>query len=232
MATDIPALAGWTAMLGLVSIPEVSPVKRTLVLAGMMAVAATAAAQEPPAAPPAPQPEVQQWTGPEVTLQTTMGDIVIVLDTVGAPKTAAQFLGLVKGGHYDGASFYRVEPGFLIQLGDLDAKLQYRQPKLPPVPLETATNKHSLGAVGMAHGDDPDSGQSTFYIDLADNVGLGATPDAAPNTTGYAAFGHVTSGMDVATAISGVELAPEGGPFPGKLPRTPVVVKKAVVTKE
>ncbi len=204
---------------------------RLFALASLL-VAATglASAQELP--PAAPLPDTPQWVGPEVTLQTTIGDIVITLDTVGAPKTSAQFLGLVKSGHYDGAAFYRIEPGFLIQMGDLGAKGEYRAPKLPPVELETATNKHSLGAVGLAHADDPNSGQSTFYIDLAENSGLGATPGAAPNTTGYAAFGHVTSGMDVAEAIAGVELAPEGGPFPGKLPKVPVVVNKAVVTME
>lgn len=167
-----------------------------------------------------------------MTLQTTAGDIVITLDTLGAPKAAAQFLRLVKGGHYNGASFYRIEPGFIIQLGDLDAKYQYSAPKLPPVKLETETNRHSRGAVGLAHADDPNSGQSTFYIDLAENAALNATPGAPPNTTGYAAFGHVTAGMDVAEAIASVELAPEGGPFPGKLPKVPVLVKKAVVTKE
>jgi peptidyl-prolyl cis-trans isomerase A (cyclophilin A) len=167
-----------------------------------------------------------------VTLQTSLGDIVITLDPVGAPKTSAQFLGLVKSGHYNGASFYRIEPGFLIQLGDLDAKYEYRAPKLPPVPLETDTNKHALGAVGLAHAEDPNSGQSTFYIDLAENSGLNATAGAPPNTTGYAAFGHVTAGMEIAQAIAAVELAPEGGPFPGKLPKVPVIVKKATVTKE
>lgn len=201
-------------------------------LACALLAAGAAWAQEPPAAPaPEPEPAAPQWVGPEVTLQTTMGDIVVTLDMVGAPKTSAQFLGLVKSGHYDGAAFYRIEPGFLIQLGDLDAKGNYRAPKLPPIPLETATNKHSVGALGMAHGDDPDSGQSTFYIDLAENSGLDATPGAAPNTTGYAAFGHVTSGMDVVKAIESVELAPEGGPFPGKLPKDPVVVEKALITK-
>ena len=173
-----------------------------------------------------------QWTGPEVTLQTSMGDIIITLDTAGAPKTAAQFMGLVKSGHYDGALFYRIEPGFLIQLGDLDAKQQYREPKLKPIPLETATNKHGVGAVGLAHADDPNSGQSTFYIDLGENSGLNAEAGAPPNTTGYAAFGHVTSGMKVAEAIAGVELAPEGGPFPGRLPKVPVIVTRATVTKE
>jgi cyclophilin family peptidyl-prolyl cis-trans isomerase len=200
-----------------------------VLVSALFAFAGAAAAQEaPPADTP---PSVQLWTGPEVTLQTTMGDIVITLDTVGAPKTSAQFIGLVKSGHYNGAAFYRIEPGFLIQLGDLDAKGQYRAPKLKPVPLETATNKHARGAVGLAHADDPDSGQSTFYIDLAENASLNATPDAPPNTTGYAAFGHVTAGMEIAEAIAGVELAPEGGPFPGKLPKVAVVVNKAVVTR-
>lgn len=205
--------------------------KRIFFLASLLfVVGGVATAQQTP--PAAPQPETPQWMGPEVTLQTTMGDMVITLDTVGAPKTSAQFLGLVRSGHYDGAAFYRIEPGYLIQLGDLDAKLQYRAPKLPPVPLETATNKHTRGAVALAHADDPNSGQSTFYIDLAENAWLNATPGAPPNTTGYAVFGHVTTGMDVAGAIAAVELEPEGGPFPGKLPKVPVVVNKAVVTKE
>lgn len=186
--------------------------KRVLVLASMAAGLAGAA-----------------WAQ-EVTLQTTMGDIVVTLDTAGAPKTAAQFLGLVEGGHYDGAAFYRVEPGFLIQLGDLDAKLEYRAPELPPVPLETEHNRHARGAVALAHADEPGSGQSTIYIDLADNPHLNAVEGAAPNTTGYAVFGHVTAGMDVAEAIAAVEVAPEGGPFPGKLPKVAVVVNRAVVS--
>ncbi len=203
--------------------------KRFPVLAGVasLALAASAWAQMPPA-----DTQTPQWTGPEVVLHTTMGDITLTLDAVGAPKTTRQFLGLVKSGHYDGAAFYRIEPGFLIQLGDLDATGEYRAPKLPAVPLETEHNRHARGAVGLAHAEDPNSGQSTFYIDLAENGGLNATPDAAPNTTGYAAFGHVTAGMEVAEAIAAVELAPEGGPFPGKLPKVPVVVTKAVVTKD
>jgi cyclophilin family peptidyl-prolyl cis-trans isomerase len=172
------------------------------------------------------------WIGPEVTLQTTMGDIVVTLDPVGAPKTAGQFLALARAGYFDGAAVYRVEPGFVIQLGDLDAKLQYREPPLPAVPLETAGNKHAYGAVAMAHGDDPNDGRATFYIDMAANAHLNAAEGAAPNTTGYAVFGHVTSGMTVAEAIDGLELAPEGGPFPGRLPKVAVVVNKAVVTRE
>lgn len=172
------------------------------------------------------------WLGPEVTLQTTMGDIVVTLDPIGAPKTAAQFLSLAKAGYFDGAAIYRVEPGFVIQLGDLDAKLDYREPPLPSVPLETATNKHVRGAVAMAHGDDPNDGRATFYIDMGANPHLNATEGAAPNTTGYAVFGHVTSGMAVAEAIEKVELATATGPFPGKLPKVPIIVNKATVTRD
>lgn len=184
-------------------------------------LAAPALAQEPTA--PA------QPAGPVIRLTTTMGDIEITLDPAGAPKTAAHFLGLVEKQYFDGAAVYRIEPDFVVQLGDLDAELQYREPPLPPVELETATNRHSRGAVALAHADDPNSGHGTFYFDLSENSGLDANPTAAPNTTGYAVFGHVTKGMDVVDAMAAVELAPEGGPFPGKLPKEPIVVTKASI---
>lgn len=200
---------------------------RAMIVAGLaFAFAGAASAQVMSAAPPAPQVEM---TGPQILLQTSMGDITIVLDTIGAPITAAHFLKNVNSKHYDGAAFYRIEPGFLIQLGDSDAAGKYRPPKFPPIPLESATTKHSKYALGLAHGDDPNSGQTTFYIDLADNPHLNATEGAAPNTTGFTAFGKVIAGFDVVEAIAAVERAPTGGPFPGKLPVTPVFIKKAIV---
>lgn len=203
--------------------------KRFLALAGLaVALTGTAMAQETDTHPAAPA----QPAGAVVTLTTNMGNIEITLDPVGAPKTAAHFKALVEKEYFDGAAVYRIEPGFVVQLGELDADLKYRAPPLPTVPLETATNKHSRGAVALAHADEPDSGHATFYFDLAENSGLNATPGAPLNTTGYAVFGHVTAGMDVVDAIAAVELAPEGGPFPGKLPKQPVVVSKAVVTRE
>lgn len=190
----------------------------------------------PAGAPPvveasAPEAVAPAFAGPEITLRTSLGDIVVVLDTVGAPKTSAQFLKLVRNGHYNGAAFYRIEKGFVIQFGDLDASLKYRPAKMPNVPLETANNKHSRGALSLARAEESDSGQSTIFISLGENTGLDANPAAPPNTTGYAAFGKVVSGMDVVDAIAAVELAPEAGPFPGKLPKEPVVITKAMVTK-
>lgn len=201
--------------------------KRVLALAAFLGVLTGAAfAQDMSAAPPpvvAPVP-----AGPQILFSTSMGDITVELDTVGAPKTAANFLKAVRAGHYNNARFYRIE-NFLIQLGDQDVKGAYRKPPVPAVPLETATNKHAKYALGLAHGADPNSGQTTFYIDLLENSSLNAQEGAPPNTTGYAAFGKVVAGFEVVDAISKVELAPTGGPFPGKLPKVPVFVKIAKV---
>jgi cyclophilin family peptidyl-prolyl cis-trans isomerase len=182
--------------------------------------------------PPPIAPEAPRWTGPQVTVKTTMGDFVITLDTIGAPKTAAQFLRLVRAGHYNGARWFRIEPGFLIQIGDEDATGKYRPPPVyPRLPLETATNKHEKYAVAMANAEPKTPGRSSWYVDLAENSGLNAKEGAPLNTTGFAVFGHVTAGVDVVDKIGAVERLPKGGPFPGKLPKTPVIVKSAVVTK-
>jgi len=161
---------------------------------------------------------------PRVTFETTMGTIVVALDPVGAPKTSAHMLKLFRSRHYVGAAIFRIEPDYLIQLGDLDAKFAYREPPAGTVPLETATTRHARGAVALAHGDDPNSGRSSFYFDLADNSNLNADPKAAPNTTGYAVFGHVVAGLDVLDRIAAVERDPAKGPFPGRAPLKPIVI--------
>lgn len=187
-----------------------------LTLFGAASAQQTTTAQVETPTPPAPR----------VTLETTMGAIVFELDMVGAPKTSAHMLRLFRSRHYVGASLFRIEPGFLIQLGDLDARLNYRQPPVGTVELETANNRHARGTVSLARANNPNSGRSSFYFDLAENAHLNADPNAPPNTTGYATFGKVVEGMEVLDAIAGVELAPTGGPFPGKLPKTPIVVTR------
>jgi cyclophilin family peptidyl-prolyl cis-trans isomerase len=195
-------------------------------LAGLL-LAGTALAQSPVSVPAGATP-AEPAPPPRVTLTTTMGIIEITLDPVGAPKTSAHMLRLFQSRHYIGAAVYRIEPGFLIQLGDLDTNWQHRWPPAPlmgqTVELETATNRHGRGTVSLARGDDPNSGQSTFYFDLGDNTSLNATPGAPPNTTGYATFGRVTAGMDVIDAIAAAPRAPNGGPFPGRAPLTPIVI--------
>ncbi|MDX2235498.1 MAG: peptidylprolyl isomerase [Hyphomonadaceae bacterium] len=191
---------------------------RRAVVTACFAALVTGAAFAQPATPPATPP------APRVTLETTMGAITITLDPVGAPQTTAHMLRLFRSRHYVGAAIFRVEPGFLIQLGDLDANLNYRNPPPGRVPLETANTRHARGAVALAREDDPGSGKSSFYFDLAANRHLNADPKAPPNTTGYTVFGRVTAGMAVLDRIAAVELDPTRGPYPGKLPKTPIVV--------
>jgi peptidyl-prolyl cis-trans isomerase B (cyclophilin B) len=193
-----------------------------LTLVSGLMLAGTALAQIP--ASPVPPP-----VAPKVTLTTTMGIIEITLDPVGAPKTSAHMLRLFRSTQYVGAAVYRIEPGFVIQLGDLDSTWKHRWPPAPIVPnttveLETATNKHARGTVSLARADAPNSGQSTFYFDMGDNASLNATAGAPPNTTGYATFGRVTAGMEVLDAIAAVPRAPTGGPFPGKAPLVPITI--------
>jgi cyclophilin family peptidyl-prolyl cis-trans isomerase len=199
---------------------------------GLSFLAGVASAQVPtpiPTAAPTPAPAPPA----KVTLTTTMGVIEITLDPVGAPKTSAHMLKLFQSGHYVGAAVFRIEPGFLIQLGDLDANWQHRWAPRPlmgkTVELETANNKHGRGTVSLARADDPNSGMSTFYFDLGENASLNATAGAPPNTTGYATFGRVTAGMAVLDAIAAAPRAPTGGPFPGKAPLVPITIT-AVVT--
>ncbi|MDZ4777164.1 MAG: peptidylprolyl isomerase [Alphaproteobacteria bacterium] len=191
--------------------------RAVLAFAFLAALTGAVHAQQTSAAPSPP--------APRVTLETTMGAVTIELDTVGAPLTSAHMLRLFKTRHYVGAAIFRVERDFLIQLGDLDRNLVYRHPTGPQtVPLETTGMQHARGTVALARLDDPRSGRSSFYFDLGPNRHLNADPNAPPNTTGYAVFGKVVEGMDVLDHINAVELDPTKGPFPGMLPKTPIVV--------
>jgi cyclophilin family peptidyl-prolyl cis-trans isomerase len=165
---------------------------------------------------------------PQVTMQTSMGDIVLELDHEHAPITVDNFLRYVAEGHFDDTVFYRVVPGFVVQAGSVGAD-GYGRPIHEPIPLETSSGlKSKRGTVTMAHGD-PNSGTADFFINLADNASLDARPDDQDNKTGYTAFGRVVSGMDVVDRIAGVPLG-GAGPFAASAPATPIVIRKIVVS--
>jgi cyclophilin family peptidyl-prolyl cis-trans isomerase len=86
------------------------------------------------------------------------------------------------------------------------------------------------GSVAMARAEEPDSATAEFFINLDDNVRLDHKADDPGNTTGYAVFGQVISGMDVVEAIGQVPTG-DNGPMPGQAPVTPVVVKKVTLLK-
>ena len=187
----------------------------------------------PPAAPqpPAPAPANPPMTGPHVLISTSMGDITLQLDSGRAPKSVANVLRYVKEKHYDNTAFYRVAKGFVIQMGSFDANGTGRGIHPGPVPLEANNGLVNLrGTVAMARAEAPDSATAEFFINLADNDPLNHKPDDPGNTTGYAVFGEVTSGMDVVDAIGNVPVG-DNGPMPGQAPVTPIVVKKVSLLK-
>jgi cyclophilin family peptidyl-prolyl cis-trans isomerase len=184
-------------------------------------LAVPAWAVEPATAPPAPVP------GPRVLIATAMGDITLQLDTAHAPITTANFLRYVNEGHYDGTVIYRVVPGFVIQAGSWDADVHAR-PVHDPIALEANNGLSNVrGAVAMARLD-PNSATAEFFIDLGDNATLDHQASDTANTTGYAVFAHVVSGMDVVDKIAHVPLG-DHGPMPGAAPVDPITISKVSV---
>lgn len=201
---------------------------RRLALAGMLAaVALPAAAQVPaPVATPAA-------TLPRVALDTTSGRIVIELETVKAPITAANFLRYVDQKKLDGIVFYRdVKVGDrfgFVQFGtDGDAKRT-----LPPIKHEPTTLTglhHTDGTIsvarlglGTARGD--------FTISVGDQTAsLDAGHGLPEDGQGYAAFGHIVEGMDTVVKILDAPVSPTAtrrGAFKGQVPVAPVTVLTA-----
>jgi peptidyl-prolyl cis-trans isomerase A (cyclophilin A) len=200
-------------------------------------------AQPPPAAPPpadtaAPAPAPQAlahtnppMTGPRVLISTSMGDITLQLDSVRAPKSVANLLRYVKEKHFDGTCFYRVAKGFVIQMGSFDAQGKGRGIHPGGLALEANNGLSNLrGSVAMGRADAPDSATAELFINLVDNTPLDHKADDSGNTTGYAVFGEVASGMDVVDAIGNVPVG-DNGPMPGQAPVTPIVVKKVTLLK-
>src|SRR5215469_4220910 len=150
----------------------------------------------------------------KVLMETTSGNITIALDDAHAPKTVQNFLRYVKEHHFDGTIVYRVEPGFVIQAGSYEAGGGYRGTH-EPIPLEANNGLKNLrGTLAMAR-TDPETATAEFFINLADNHELDHRASDTGNTTGYAVFGKVVSGMSVVDRIAAVPLGGEG-PFSSK----------------
>lgn len=163
-----------------------------------------------------------------VRLVTAMGPIVLALDAKRAPKTTANFMTYVDDGRFDNTRFYRSARrkdvptlGFIQGGIDTDARRS-----LDPIPIERTDKTgihHLTGTISMAHGPSPNSATGNFSIMLAPTPAL----DAHGAYAGYAAFGHVVEGMDVAKRILAV---PTGGGFDamkGQLILKPIPILRA-----
>jgi len=166
---------------------------------------------------------------PRVTLKTNQGDIVIEVDPVKAPKSAANFLQYAKDGYYDGTIFHRVINGFMIQGGGYTTELVSKPGLRAPVMNEADNGlTNAQYTVAMARTSDPHSGSSQFFINVNDNAALNFTSKADGRTWGYAVFGKVVSGTEVVDKIKVQPTSPFSAEFQN-LPRPFVVVEKASV---
>jgi cyclophilin family peptidyl-prolyl cis-trans isomerase len=150
----------------------------------------------PPAATPiADPPRIPAGDGTGVRLSTELGDIVIGLFTETAPVASENFLNLVGAGYYDGLTFHRLVPGFVIQGGD-PAGDGTGGPGYT-IPDEPVVGRYARGIVAMARTPAPDSQGSQFFIVLDD----GAEGPLEMART-YTIFGRVLEGMDIVDAIA------------------------------
>jgi len=164
---------------------------------------------------------------PTVLFKTSMGDIKVELDPQAAPKTVANFLQYVSSGQYSGTVFHRVIPGFMIQGGGFDAKLNEKSTRAP-IPLESKNGlKNTTGTIAMARTSDPDSATAQFFINTVDNQALDYP---GSDGHGYAVFGKVTGGLDVVKKIEQVPTTMRGGME--DVPSTPVLIESASIVSK
>ncbi|WP_027192913.1 peptidylprolyl isomerase [Megalodesulfovibrio gigas] len=163
-----------------------------------------------------------------VTLKTSMGDIVIELNTEKAPKTCANFLQYVKDGHYDGTIFHRVINGFMVQGGGMTSAMK-EKPTRKGVQNEADNGlKNDKYTVAMARTQDPHSASAQFFINVESNEFLNHKGKTLQGW-GYAVFGKVVQGQDVVDKIKAVKTGSMG--FHEDVPVEPVVIESATASE-
>ena len=136
--------------------------------------------------------------------------------------TSANFLRYVREGFYNNTLFHRVVANFVIQGGGHDATTMKLKTPHENIVNESGNGlQNKRGAVGLARGDAPHSGNAQFYVDLVDNSDL----DPVPTRWGYTVFGRIVQGMEV---IDRIGETPTGaaGPFKSDAPLKPVIIEK------
>jgi len=160
---------------------------------------------------------------PQVKIETSMGDFIVLLEPDKAPKTVENFLTYVKDGFYSDTIFHRVISNFMIQGGGFTADYQ-RKPTRAPIENEADNGlSNKKGTIAMARTMDPHSATAQFFINVKDNNFLDFT-SKSPRGWGYTVFGRVIKGMDVVNRIRSVSTGP-GGSFPSDAPQQPVIIK-------
>ncbi len=158
------------------------------------------------AAPLAGQP-----VPPRVALTTAAGKIVVEVDSVHAPVTAANFLRYVDQKRLDGTTFYRAlnlegAPGTGLIQGGVSGDPRRVLKPIAHEPTSTTGLSHTDGAISMARGA-PGTASGDFFV----IVGNLSSLDASAADPGYAVFGHVVEGMDIVRAILAAPVSATAG---------------------
>jgi cyclophilin family peptidyl-prolyl cis-trans isomerase len=152
------------------------------------------------------------------TLDTNKGKIVLELFAKEAPKTVNSFVFLAREGFYDGTTFHRVIPGFMIQGGDRNGNPPGTGD--PGYKFENenkdTTRRYEPGTVGMANSGPDTNGSQFFIMDAANPL----------PAKGYTIFGQLKEGQDVVHAIATTPRNEDDKP------NTPVVVKSVTIEEQ
>ena len=165
-------------------------------------------------------------TQSKVKLTTNLGEIIIQLNTEKAPLSSANFLRYVNEGFYNGTIFHRVIPDFMAQGGGFDTNFNQ---KTVHAPINNEANNgllNSRGTLAMARTNDPNSATGQFFINYKDNSFLNHTSQTSSGW-GYAVFGEVIEGMDVADAMAKEATGNRNGHQ--DVPKTDIIIEKAEV---
>jgi peptidyl-prolyl cis-trans isomerase B (cyclophilin B) len=141
--------------------------------------------------------EIKKMAETRAVIETKFGNIELKFFPDAAPIHVNNFIELAKKGFYDGTTFHRVIPGFMIQGGDPNSKNPDKSKHGMGGPgytikAEFNDKPHKRGILSMARSANPDSAGSQFFICVADSFFLDKQ---------YTVFGEVVSGMDVADKI-------------------------------
>lgn len=201
--------------------------------AGALAPAVGAAPRKPAPARAVPRPAPLGDTV-RVTMVTELGPIELELDHAHAPITVENFMRYVDARRFDGMTFYRAmrlkwggQPNGLIQTGLRGIPTKLFKP-IAHEPTSQTGILHKAGTLSMARWA-PGTATADFSILLSDLTGLDADPKATDpeGKAGFAAFGHVVSGMDVVRRIWDSPLSATGGegPLKGQMLEPPIKVR-------
>ena len=164
---------------------------------------------------------------PQVTLKTSLGNIVMELNPTAAPVTVNNLLSYVSKGFYSNTLFHRVIPGFMVQGGGFTTGMVQKTDTAAAIKLESQNGLlNTRGTVAMARTSVADSATSQFFVNLVDNAFLNYASATSP---GYAVFGKVVTGMDVVDNIAKVTTTKVG--TNENVPVTDVLIQSASQTQ-